>query len=326
MAIDVSPNFTVALRGYDKEQVDHYLESLSQRSSDSDDQLYDLQEQVRYFESEQQRLLARIEELEAAIRTETPHTVAALGERLTLILSEAEEGAADTISQADARAEFLVAEAEREAETIRRQAEMFSAQASETLAGAQRQAEALAERLEAEARGKAASIVADAQARGQRRHDQIETWAQEVIARTHAEQARMAEEFAKVRRQHEVELNALLGERDDAIAALRSLQGSLVRAIDRVPALDPGDTEPPASAGEPPHAAIAAERAGERAEHAEQAPDAPDGADDLTGMAAAVEASARPADLDAVLADGGHDGEPDADDEGDPTEGDATEA
>jgi DivIVA domain-containing protein len=234
MAIDVSPNFTMALRGYDKDQVDQYLDSLSERTSDADEQLYELQEQSSYLESEHERLLARVEELESAIRTETPHTVAALGQRITLILSEAEEGASDTITQAEARAQYLVSEAERLAETTRRQAEMFSSQANETLAGAQRQAEALAERLEAEARGRAASIVGDAQMRAQRRHDQIESWAQEVIVRTQADQARLTEEFVKVRRQHDADLQALLGQRDDAVTALRTLQGALIRAIERV--------------------------------------------------------------------------------------------
>ncbi len=289
MAIDVSPNFTVALRGYDKDQVDHYLESMSERSSEADDQLYEMQEQTRYFEGEHQRLTSRIEELEEAIRSETPHTVAALGQRITLILSEAEEGAADTISQAEARAEYLVSEAEREAETTRRQAEMFSAQANETLAGAQRQAEALAERLEAEARGKATSIVGDAQLRAQRRHDQIEGWAQEVIARTQSEQVRLAEEFAKIRRHHDAEVQALLGERDDAIAALRSLQGSLNRAIERVPTAPPAPTP---TIG--PLPAIAAERAQDRAEHTGQhaiamalpvdEADDPEGAEELHGV------------------------------------------
>jgi DivIVA domain-containing protein len=264
MAIDVSPNFTVALRGYDKDQVDHYLESISERSSEADDQLYEMQEQARYLEGEREQLLTRIEELEDAIRTETPHSIAALGQRITLILSEAEEGAADTVSQAEARSTYLLGEAEKEAETIRRQAEMFAAQANETLASAQRQAEALAERLESEAKGRAASIVGDAQLRAQRRHDQIESWAQEVIARTQAEQARMADEFAKIRRQHESEVQALLVERDDAIAALRSLQGSLVRAINRVPA-DPAPVRPAQALAPAP--AISAERAQPRADH-----------------------------------------------------------
>jgi DivIVA domain-containing protein len=266
MAIDVSPNFTVALRGYDKDQVDHYLESVSERTSQTDDQLYEMQEQTRYFESEHARLAARVDELEEAIQSETPHTVAALGQRMMLILSAAEEGATDAISQAEARADYLVSEAEREADTIRRQAEMFAAQASETLAGAQRQAEALAERLEAEARGRAASIIGEAQVRAQRRHDQIETWAQDVIARTQADQIKLSEEFAKVRRHHESAVHALLGERDDAIAALRSLQGSLNRAIERVPSNEPA---PPAIVLGPAPA-IAAERAQQRAEHSGQ--------------------------------------------------------
>jgi DivIVA domain-containing protein len=251
MAIDVSPNFTMALRGYDKDQVDQYLESLSERTSEADDQLYEMQEQSSYLEGEHERLLARVEELESAIRTETPHTVAALGQRITLILSEAEEGASDTISQAEARAQYLVGEAERLAEATRRQAETVSAQANETLAGAQRQAEALAERLEAEARGRAASIVGDAQMRAQRRHDQIESWAQEVIVRTQADQVRLTEEFAKARRHHDAELHALAGQRDDAVAALRTLQGALGRAIERIAPEATGDQADRSEADEP---------------------------------------------------------------------------
>src|SRR5579875_3246760 len=138
MAVDISPRFTLSLRGYDKDEVDDYLESVSARSSEADTQLYECHERARSLEGENNRLLARIDELEEAIRHETPHTVRALGERITLILSEA---------QAEARAEVIVGDARNEAETLRRQATMYAAQASETLAGAQRQAQELTERL-----------------------------------------------------------------------------------------------------------------------------------------------------------------------------------
>src|ERR1700733_3268107 len=122
MAIDLTPRFTVSLRGYDKEEVDRYLATLSERTTQTEDQLYELQEQNRYLEEEHARLAARVEELEVAIRSETPHTVGALGERITLILNEVEEGASETLTQAKAEADFIVAGAQAEADALRRQA------------------------------------------------------------------------------------------------------------------------------------------------------------------------------------------------------------
>jgi len=251
MAIDVSPRFTLSLRGYDKVEVDEYLEELSARSGEFDAQLNAYEERARALEHQKQRMAARIAELEDAIRSESPHTVRALGERISLILGEAETGAEETLSQARSHADSLVADAEREAETLRRQASMYSAQAQETLAGAQRQAEELAERLEADAKARAAGIVADAEGRARRRHEQIESWAQEVIARTQADQARLTEEFAEVRRRHEAEVADLVVRRDEVVATLRSLTGALERAVNRAVAGvndnagHPGSVEPP---------------------------------------------------------------------------------
>jgi cell division septum initiation protein DivIVA len=278
MAIDLTPRFTVSLRGYDKDEVERYLAGVSDRATQAEEQLYELQEQTRYLEEEHDRLVTRVEELEAAIRSETPHTVGALGERITLILNEAEEGASETLTQAKAEAEYLVSVAEEEAETLRRQSAMSAAQAAEALAAAQqeavetitaadqhaaetiaaadqhaaetvatadrraaealvtgqRKADELAQRLEAEARAEAAAILRDTEDRAERRQAQIEVWAQEMIAHTQAEQARLTDEFALIRRGHEAEVRSLVGDRDDAMAAIRSLQASLVRAVEAV--------------------------------------------------------------------------------------------
>ena len=99
---------------------------------------------------------------------------------------------------------------------------------------ARREAEALSQRLEMEAKARASSILNDAEHRAQRRQDQIEKWAQEMIAHTQTEQARLADEFAMIRRGHEAEVRTLTGDRDDAVAALRALQASLGTAIERI--------------------------------------------------------------------------------------------
>jgi DivIVA domain-containing protein len=253
MAIDLSPRFTVSLRGYDKEEVERYLATVSERSAQTDDQLYELQEQNRYLEEEHERLAGRVEELEGAIRSETPHTVGALGQRITLILNEAEEGAAETLTQAKSDADRLLAVARGEAEVLRGQASTSAKEAADTLTAARRQADDLTQRLEMEAKARASSILNDAEHRAQRRQDQIEKWAQEMIAHTQAEQARLTDEFAMIRRGHEAEVRTLTGDRDDAITALRALQASLAQAVERVEASRPrtpgAGSQPSAEAG-----------------------------------------------------------------------------
>jgi DivIVA domain-containing protein len=234
MAIDLSPRFTVSLRGYDKEEVERYLATVSERSSQDSEQLDELQEQNRYLEEEHERLAARVEELEAAIRSETPHTVSALGERITLILNEAEEGASETLAKAKAEADYILAEARSAADALHQEASVVSAQAVETLAAARRQAADLAEQLEADATARASAILSDAELRAQRRQEQIEEWAQQMVAHTRGVHAQLADEFAMVRRTHEAEVRSLIEDRDDTIAALRSLQLSLAHAIEKV--------------------------------------------------------------------------------------------
>jgi len=235
MVTDLMPRFTVSLRGYDKDEVDEYLESLATHATDADGELIAYRQRSRDLESEVQRLSARVRELEDAIRTETPHTVRAIGERITLILSEAEAGASETLAQAESRADQLVAQAREEAEELRREATTELAEARETREESQRAAEAQLARAEAEAKARASAILNEAESRARRRQAQIESWAQEVIVATQADQAQMSEEFAILRRRHESELIELTTRRDDVVASLRSLQQSISRAVDRIP-------------------------------------------------------------------------------------------
>ncbi len=235
MVTDLTPRFTVSLRGYDKDEVDEYLESLAAHATDADGELMAHRQRNRDLDSEVQRLAARVRELEDAIRTETPHTVRAIGERITLILSEAEAGATETLAQAESRADQLLAQAREEAEDLRREATTELAEAREVREESQRAAEEQLQRAEAEAKARASAILNEAESRARRRQAQIEGWAQEVIAATQADQAQMAEEFALLRRRHESELIELTTRRDDVVASLRSLQQSISRAVERIP-------------------------------------------------------------------------------------------
>jgi DivIVA domain-containing protein len=247
MAIDLSPRFTLSLRGYDKDEVDDYLESLAAHASDADGALLSARDRMRQLEAEIQRLSARVAELEDAIRGEVPHTVKAIGERITLILGEAEAGAAEALALAQGQAQGMVEEAQREADSLRRQAAAAAAEAREVRDSAVRTAEEHGARVEAEAKARATAIINEAEARARRRQAQIEGWAQDVITATQADQAQMAEEFTVIRRRHESEVGELVAQRDDVVATLRTLQAALGRAVERQPSLTTAgrETAPP---------------------------------------------------------------------------------
>lgn len=251
MVTELTPRFTVSLRGYDKDEVDDYLESLAAHATDSDGELMAHRQRSRDLESEVQRLGGRVRELEDAIRTETPHTVRAIGERITLILSEAEAGATETLAQAESRSDQILAQAREEAEELRQQVTTELAEARQAREEAQRAAEEQLERAEAEAKARASAILNEAEARARRRQAQIEGWAQEVITATQADQAQMTEEFALLKRRHESELIELTTRRDDVVASLRSLQQSISRAVDRIPLSSTDDLAAVGSAPEP---------------------------------------------------------------------------
>src|SRR3984957_18724456 len=103
-----APSFTVSLRGYDREEVDEYLDSLAEALG----QVEEAEEHSRRLQSHVAKCNSRIKELEDRIRNDTPKSGAALGERIGLLLTTAEETAADTVAQAEASAARLVTAAE----------------------------------------------------------------------------------------------------------------------------------------------------------------------------------------------------------------------
>ncbi len=73
-----SPSFTVSLRGYDREEVDHYIDSLAEALEQVDDS----SEQNHRLQAHVNQLNARIKELEDRIHSEAPRTGALVGERI----------------------------------------------------------------------------------------------------------------------------------------------------------------------------------------------------------------------------------------------------
>jgi DivIVA domain-containing protein len=227
------PSFTVSLRGYDREEVDEYLDSLAEALG----QVEEAEEHSRKLQAHVTRLNSRIKELEDRIRADTPRSGSALGERIGLLLHEAEEAAADAVQRAEAEAALIVAAAEAR-----------GAEASETARGMTERAEDQARRIETAARGQAGEIAAEAEARAAARTRQIEQWAEQVVSHTRAEEARMVLEQQRAKDAAAVELKSLADQRSDAIATLGGLREALGRAIGLV---DKGSSSSPASGGHP---------------------------------------------------------------------------
>ena len=171
-----SPSFTVSLRGYDREEVDHYIDSLAEALEQVDDS----SEQNHRLQAHINQLNARIRELEGRINAEPPRSGAIVGERIGILLREAEEAASETVARAETRAEAILSSADAKEQ-----------EADEIVRAALARGEDQSRRIESAARAEAAEIVAEAEARATARTRQIEQWAEQVISHTRAEEARM---------------------------------------------------------------------------------------------------------------------------------------
>ncbi len=206
-----APSFTVSLRGYDREEVDEYLDSLAEALA----QVEEAEEHSRRLQSHVARCNARIKELEDRIRSDTPKSGTALGERIGLLLHQAEEAASEAVARAEADAARIVATAEARA-----------AEADELMRSVTERAEDQARRIETVARGEAAEIIAEAEGRASARTRQIEQWAEQVISHTRAEEARLFVEQQNARDAAAAELAKLADQRAAAAATLDARSAS----------------------------------------------------------------------------------------------------
>jgi DivIVA domain-containing protein len=211
-----NPSFTVSLRGYDREEVDEYLDSLAEALG----HVEDAEEHNRRLQSHVNRLNTRIKELEDRINSESPRSGIVVGERIGILLREAEDTATDTVARAEAKAAEILAKAQAKAE-----------EADETVKSAVARGEEQARRIESIARGEAADILAEAEGRAAARTRQIEQWAEQVISHTRSEEARMLREHQERKRAAAAELAALAEHRHQAASTLASLRDALAGAL-----------------------------------------------------------------------------------------------
>ena len=213
-----NPSFTVSLRGYDREEVDEYLDSLAEAL----EQVESAEEHTRQLQAHINRLNARIKELEdrLASSSESPKSGHLLGERIGILLRQAEETAEDTVNRAETQAAKIITAAEQQAQD-----------ADQVLRSAKSRGEEEGRRVEAAARSEAAEIVAEAEGRATARTRQIEQWAEQVISHTRAEEARMLQDQKSARERFTAEMAELQAQRVAAHTTLSDLHQVLSHAI-----------------------------------------------------------------------------------------------
>jgi DivIVA domain-containing protein len=211
-----NPSFTVSLRGYDREEVDEYLDSLAEAL----EQVETAEEHTRQLQSHINRLNARIKELEDRLSSESPKSGQLLGERIGILLRQAEETAEETITRAEAQAARIITSAEQRSE-----------EAEQIVRSATARGDEQARRVEASARSDATEIISEAEGRATARTRQIEQWAEQVISHTRAEEARMLQEQKAARDRFATEMADLEAQRASAQRTLAEVRDVLGQAI-----------------------------------------------------------------------------------------------
>jgi DivIVA domain-containing protein len=252
-----SPSFTVSLRGYDREEVDHYIDSLAEALEQVDDS----SDQNRRLQAHINQLNARIKELEDRIHSEAPRSGALVGERIGILLREAEEAASETVARAETKSASILAAAEAKEN-----------EADEIIRAALARGEDQSRRIESAARAEAAEIVAEAEARATARTRQIEQWAEQVISHTRAEEARMLREQQEQRRTAKAELQFLHDQQDEASRVLTELRESLAQALGLI---EPARPSGPAVSDQAGTGALAADAGTELAGEPSDSDDTP---------------------------------------------------
>jgi DivIVA domain-containing protein len=215
--------FTLTFRGYDKAEVDEYLESVWDRQAEMSTALEEADETIVSLESQLHRQAQRVADLESCVRDESPRTIAALGERVTLILEQAEEAAAETVTAAQQEADAARRDAASTAERVTQQATARATELEATAGAMVRAATERARQIEMEARRSATRILDEAEAHAQARISDIDQWVIRVRTQIKAEQIQAAEEFDTVRHQRQTELADLVARRDGLLHDLRTI-------------------------------------------------------------------------------------------------------
>ncbi|HET9691124.1 MAG TPA: hypothetical protein VFP61_08220 [Acidimicrobiales bacterium] len=269
--------FTKVMRGYDPDEVETHLRALDDEAAETSAALEAAEAAAAALREQVVGLQRRLDELESAVRTDTPRTMTALGERLLLVLGETEDAAAEKLRTAEQQAAGIVATASERAAALEVSAAAGLADAEARAAALVTDAEARATALVADAEGRAAALVTDAEGRAaagladaearatalvtdaearaasleadteawaEQRRDEVEAWEHDVRTGIEQERARAATDFARIKLAWQAELDDLQHRRTAVLDQLDTVATAVRAAVSAGRAtagLTPGD-------------------------------------------------------------------------------------
>jgi cell division septum initiation protein DivIVA len=171
----VTPRFATVVRGYDRLQVDDYVEHLQQWIEQADNRAQQSEAGAAESAIEVEQLRRRVSSLDADSLTATPESMRALGSRVGTIMQSsfhaakelhdrAEDDARATAAAAETQAERIIVEATARAGELSRAAEDLFVQAQDELASAGAAASKQVDEATARAEAECAALVERARA------------------------------------------------------------------------------------------------------------------------------------------------------------------
>jgi chromosome segregation ATPase len=235
MTTELTPQFAVTVRGYDRAQVDDYVDTLRNWHGNATARMQAAETEAAQLREQLVRLRQRVADLEQQTGQEPPRTIAALGDRVTRILQMAEEAASETRAAAEAEAQMIVAKAQDDADALASSTRARQAEVEAFLTSATEQAQQAVEHAEERAAEAAASVTVAAETNAAEREAQAEQRSREILAAAEAERANVLEQLAAEQSRAEAELEALRAQRDEMRAGLTQLRESLHRTLGQLP-------------------------------------------------------------------------------------------
>jgi DivIVA domain-containing protein len=232
--------FAVTVRGYDRAQVDEYVDTLREWLDNATVRM-EAAESERGRLTEQVMLLrTRITQLERQLNDTPPRSIAALGDRVGQILRLAEEGAVNVQADAEAEAVAILGKARQDAADVVGEAQARCAEMETFTADARRQAADTFDQAEARSAEAASRLLAEAETRAVEREADAVQRARALIVEAEGQRKHILAQLEKKEADLRVEVERLVSERDGVRDGLTRLRESLHRTVSEL-----SDSAPP---------------------------------------------------------------------------------
>ena len=232
---DVStPEFTIAMRGYDRMQVDEYISRLGRWMDESQARAVEAERRVAQVERGNQDLRRRINELEEA---GTPSVALEnLGGRIETMLAEAARECEEIRQRGVDEANAAVATARKTAVDIVERTRATVRQLEETAKEDRRLASSARDDASAEADSVASERIHKADQEATQLVDEARRHAEALLSEAEHRRVRIIEAGEQHRRAMEEDITRLVSQRDHVLNQLTGLRSALEGAISVPPA------------------------------------------------------------------------------------------